>query len=90
MMENILTPERVDEVIKEEKYFRVEGTGLTICVLTLENGFNVLGQSAPADPVNFDEETGAKIAFTKAKEKIWELEGYLLKQRLFEESKNGN
>ena len=32
----------------------------------------------------YNEELGNKIAFTNAKDKIWALEGYLLKQKLYE------
>ena len=56
---------------------------LTFCVLTLENGFTVTGESACASPENFDAEIGKKIAYQNAREKIWVLEGYLLKQRLY-------
>jgi hypothetical protein len=59
---------------------------LTICVLVLKNGFTVLGESACASPHNFDAELGRKIARQHAVEKIWPLEGYLLKQRLSETS----
>lgn len=55
---------------------------LTICVLVLKNGFMVTGTSACASPENFDVEIGRKIARDNAKQKIWELEGYLLKQNL--------
>lgn len=59
---------------------------LTFCVLTLENGFTVTGESACASPENFNEEIGKKIAYDNAREKIWVLEGYLLKQKLFEQA----
>lgn len=52
---------------------------LTFCVLVLRNGFMVTGESACANPENFDAEIGKKIAFTNAREKIWLLEGYLLR-----------
>lgn len=52
---------------------------LTFCVLVLRNGFMVTGESACASPENFDAEIGKKIAFTNAREKIWLLEGYLLR-----------
>jgi hypothetical protein len=52
--------------------------------MTLRNGFTVTGESAPASPENFNEELGRKIAAEKAREKIWPLEGYLLRQRLSE------
>ena len=55
---------------------------LTFCILTLENGFTVTGESACASPENFDAEIGKKIAYDNAREKIWSLEGYLLKEKL--------
>ena len=58
---------------------------LTFCVLTLENGFTVTGESACASPENFDAEIGRKIARQNAVNKIWLLEGYLLKQKLREQ-----
>jgi hypothetical protein len=57
---------------------------LTFCVLVLRNGFTVTGESACASPENFDAEIGRKIARQNAVQKIWPLEGYLLKQRLHE------
>ena len=61
---------------------------LTFCVITLKNGFTVTGESACASPENFNEEIGRKIAYDNAKNKIWPLEGYLLKEQLYKESKN--
>lgn len=61
---------------------------LTFCVLVLKNGFTVTGESACASPENFDAEIGRKIARENAVNKIWMLEGYLLKQNL-SEVKNG-
>lgn len=55
---------------------------LTFCVLVLENGFTVTGESAPASPKNFDEELGRKIARQNAVSKVWLLEGYLLREKL--------
>ncbi|MBY4639596.1 hypothetical protein K6L44_06220 [Gluconacetobacter entanii] len=77
-----LTPEEIDGVIADEQYWIAPGKTLTICVLTLRNGFTVTGESACASPENFDEELGRKIARKNAREKIWPLEGYLLRQRL--------
>lgn len=59
---------------------------LTFCVLILKNGFTVTGESACASPKNFDAEIGQKIARQNAVQKIWLLEGYLLKQKLSEQS----
>lgn len=59
---------------------------LTFCVLVLQNGFTVTGKSACASPENFDANIGRKVAFDDALNQIWPLEGYLLKQRLFDAS----
>ncbi|AUR81814.1 hypothetical protein NVP1013O_67 [Vibrio phage 1.013.O._10N.286.54.F9] len=80
-----VTPDRLEEVIKDEQYHAFPGSTFTSCLLTLENGFTVHGESACASPENFDAELGAKIARDNAKNKIWALEGYLLKQKLHEE-----
>ncbi|EAM9791075.1 hypothetical protein DYU29_19420 [Salmonella enterica] len=58
---------------------------LTFCVLVLHNGFTVTGESACASPENFDPEIGRKIARENAVNKVWMLEGYLLKQKLSEQ-----
>ncbi|CBJ81935.1 Gene 66 protein [Xenorhabdus bovienii str. Jollieti] len=64
---------------------RINAKTLTFCVLTLKNGFTVTGESACASPENFDAEMGRKIARQNAVNKIWSLEGYLLKQKLHDE-----
>lgn len=81
-----VTPERLEEVIAGEAYHTFPGTTLTVCVLTLQNGFLVTGESACVSTANFDQELGNRIARENAKQKIWNLEGYLLKQRLHEAS----
>lgn len=77
-----LTPDLIDAAIKEEDYHVFEKTCLTVCCLTLRNGFTVIGESACVSPENFDAEIGRKIARENARNKIWMLEGYLLKERL--------
>jgi len=77
-----LTPADIDFVIAGEQYHVFDGTTLTVCCLHLRNGFTVTGESAAASPENFDVEIGRKIARQNAREKIWALEGYLLKERL--------
>jgi len=77
-----LTPELIDSTIKKAAYKVFEGSCLTVCCLTLQNGFTITGESACASPENFDPAIGEKIAYEQARNKIWMLEGYLLKQRL--------
>lgn len=76
----------IDRCIREAQFHVFPGTTTTVCCLTLANGFTVTGESACASPENFDEEIGRKIAAGNARDKIWALVGYLLKQALFESS----
>jgi hypothetical protein len=55
---------------------------LTFCVLVLQNGFTVTGESACASPENFDAELGQKIAKQNAVAKIWPLLGFRLRDKL--------
>lgn len=81
-----LTPALIDAAIKSEDYHIFPGTTLTVCALTLQNGFIVTGESAAASPANFDLELGRKIARDNARNKIWAFEGYLLRQKLHDEA----
>ena len=77
-----LTPAHIDAQIVEEAFHVFPGTMLTVCCLTLRNGFTVTGESACASPANFDEAIGRRISRENARNKIWALEGYLLRERL--------
>jgi len=82
------TPNRVSldsmlERIVNEEYLHPECLPtMTICVLEIENGFVLIGKSAPADPDNFDRELGKKFAHEDAIRQMWPLEAYLLRERL--------
>ena len=78
-----LTPDLVDSCIKDELYYVFPGTTTTVCCLVLRNGYTVLGESACAHPENFNEDIGRKIAYDEARNKIWALEGYLLRERMY-------
>lgn len=77
-----LNPDMIDAAIASEQYHVFPGTTMTICALTLRNGYIVTGESAAASPENFDKEIGRKIARDNARNKIWALEGYLLREKL--------
>ncbi len=77
-----LNPDMIDATIVGEDYYVFPGTTLTVCCLKLRNGFTVTGESAAASPANFDEALGRKIARDNARNKIWALEGYALRERL--------
>ena len=80
-----VTPDSIQNKIKDVKYYVFPGTTVTVALITLENGTGVVGESACASPENFDEELGQKFAYQNAFNKIWSLEGYLLKEKLYKE-----
>lgn len=71
-----INDELVDGLIKEEHFWNVPGTTTTICAIVLKNGFVVLGDSACVDARNFKREMGEKLAFAKARDKIFSLAAY--------------
>ena len=72
----------VQEAVIGEQYHIFPGTTLTIACLQLKNGFTVTGESACASPANFDKALGERLAKENAMQKIWALEGYLLREKL--------
>jgi len=77
-----VTLDALNANIADEKFIKATDV-LTICVLTLKNGFTVTGESACADPSNYNQEIGERLAREQAKNKIWGLMGYALKQELY-------
>lgn len=75
-----LTPEILESKIKDVQYHQFEGTTVTVCCMTLENGFNVIGESACISPANFDAEIGKTVACDNAFEQLWKLYGFDAKQ----------
>jgi hypothetical protein len=75
-----VTPDYMRSRIAGHSFHRLDGT-LIVCVITLDNGYTVTGQSACADPVNFSEEIGQRIAYDNAFNALWPLFGFLLSER---------
>lgn len=84
-----VTEESIKAKIKNVSY-SIHGI-TTVCFITMKNGFQFIGHSTPASPVNFDAEIGERYAYDNAFKHIWTHEGYLLRERLSEqEASNGN
>lgn len=79
-----VTLKGIEDKVQKTMYEQITGTTVTICALVMKNGFVVIGHSAAASPENFDEELGRKIARSKAIDNLWQLEGYLLREKLSE------
>lgn len=82
------TPNRVSLADVEGKVSDIEyinpasSPQLTIAVVKLNNGYVVLGESAPADPANFNADLGKKFAYENAIRKVWPLMGFALCEKL--------
>ena len=99
-----LTPQHISDQIIAEYSFRASDainkgapvtpeiqrslSCLTICVIVLKNGFTLIGESACASPENFDADIGHKIARDNARNKIWQLEGYVLRSALAHDARH--
>jgi len=80
-----ITPQDLDDAIDPlvpPQYHVFPGSNTTVCLLTLKNGYTVTGESACASPENFDKEVGREVAFKDARNKLWPLLGFLLKDKL--------
>lgn len=80
-----VTPEMIDAEIVGEQSVVFPGTTVTVVLLHLRNGFTVTGESACASPENFDEAVGRAIARRNARDKIWSLLGFRLRDQLMAE-----
>ena len=79
-----VTKELINGRITDEHYV-FHGT-LTVCIVTVANGFKVVGTSAAAAPENFDEAVGRTYARLDCVRQLFALEGYLLREQLFREA----
>lgn len=77
-----ITPADVDDFILSSQWHTFPGTTVVVCCITLQNGYHVTGTSAAASPENFNKEIGARISFNHAREKIWALLGFSLRDLL--------
>ncbi len=80
-----VTDQHIDDCIVGEMYVNPTST-LTICILTLRNGFTVTGKSACVSSENYNKDIGEKIARKNAREKIWMLERYALRERQYNQA----
>jgi len=74
---NKITEEIVEGSIAKEEYVKL-GTKMTACVMTLKDGFEVVGIAGVVDADAYDLAIGSKFARVKAKDKVWQHLGSIL------------
>lgn len=77
-----VTAAYMESRIARVAYAKIDQT-VTVCSLTLDNGFSVRGESACVDPANFDEKIGQSLAYKQAFDKLWPLFGFRLAEARF-------
>lgn len=90
-MKNTVTKERIDKIV-ENTDFNVSTVfdKCTVVSAKLPNGFVIVEYSACVDKENYDVDLGYEICKKKIINKIWELEGYRLQQKLYKKNKKNN
>ena len=85
-MRTRITKEYIDKIV-EKTEFNVTTVfdKCTVVVAKLPNGFVITENSACIDKKNYNRNLGYEICREKIINKIWELEGYLLQETLYEE-----
>lgn len=56
---------------------------VTLCTITLDNGFSVRGEAACVNPENYNADIGHRFAYDDAFKKLWPLFGFLLAEVQF-------
>lgn len=73
-----VTKASIEAKIEKVDYLVLPDSTVTLCNITLKNGYSVRGESACVDPRNFHLEIGKGLAYKQAFDRIWALEGYLM------------
>lgn len=85
---NCVTQEQIDSLLKNATIeVQTILNKCTIVVVQLKNGFILTESSACVDPANYDEKIGAEICLKHIENRLWELEGYALQKKFYEESR---
>lgn len=91
-----ITPDQVDALVEKLNYhtYVIPGTTTTVAAAIDQHGFVVaLDKAGAVSAENFNESLGRNAAISKvkavARNKLWEFEGYRLKQNIAQAANNG-
>jgi hypothetical protein len=84
---NYVPKEAIDDLIaRSEITVKTFFGKTTVVAMKLPNGFVLVESSSCVDPQGYDEAIGVQICKQKLESRLWELEGYRLQERLFQEA----
>jgi hypothetical protein len=83
-MSNTVTAGHIEAILKESTIeVKTVFNKCTVVYCQLPNGFIIVESSACVDPANYDEKLGTNICMDRIRNKLWELEGYLLQTDMY-------
>lgn len=83
-----VTEDDIKSHIVETENTRFSDT-VTVCQITLDNGYSVRGESACVNAENYNQDIGERIAYDNAFSKLWALYGFLLAETQLADSNSG-
>lgn len=82
-MANTIKKEQIERILKDSKiHVSTLFEKVAMVAVQLPNGFVITETSGAVDKENYDLEIGKEICMEKIEDKIWELEGYALQEKL--------
>lgn len=82
---NKVTSDQIKSILDNAETQEVVFWDEVVVSYKLYNGFTIIGRGACVDPANFNLQIGRSVAREQAENKLWELEGYLLQNKLYQE-----
>lgn len=86
--DNKITKDFLIQQIKHQQYTVLGDKKITHCTITVLNGFTFTGEAVCVDVSNYNQEIGEEIAFANAFDKMWQVYGFALAQKLYEDSED--
>ncbi|MDD2954021.1 MAG: Gp49 family protein [Parabacteroides sp.] len=88
MKKNTIKSDQILKIV-EASTFTVDTTfgKNTVVTMQLPNGFVLTESSACVDPDNYNLSVGVEICKKRLAERVWELEGYKLQDKIYQQSK---
>lgn len=82
-MANKVKKEQIEEILQNSRvHVSTLFEKVALVSVQLPNGFVITETSGAVDKENYDLEIGKEICMKKIKDKLWELEGYVLQNKL--------
>jgi hypothetical protein len=83
-----VTKEQIEERIVMKDFVHITPT-VTLCNITLDNGYSVRGEAACVNSANYDREIGERFAYDDAFKKLWPLFGFALAETQHQQNRTG-